>query len=155
MRVVLLPSLSDVQALAWSPQDASLPLVADSPFHQLIGLSRQEMKASLGLDAAERRQLTQHFVATFQWQAIRPLLPLRLVVPPDIPLWQGRMCRSHYIWLPPEDTLSVDDLAGLDDFDLLLRLFDFSPWRPIPSASSGQAWPNGSAATWGHHPLTP
>jgi hypothetical protein len=89
------------------------------------------MKASLGLDAAERRQLTQHFVATFQWQAIRPLLPLRLVVPPDIPHWQGRLCRSHYIWLPPEDTLSVDDLAGLDDFDLLLRLFDFSPWRPI------------------------
>jgi hypothetical protein len=30
-----------------------------------------------------------------------------------------------------EDTLSTDDLAGLDDFDLVLRLFDFSPWRPI------------------------
>jgi hypothetical protein len=29
--------------------------------------------------------------------------------------------------LPPEENL---DLSGLNDFDLLLRLFDFSAWRP-------------------------
>jgi hypothetical protein len=131
MSTILLPSLNDVLALTWSPEDANLPLVPDSPFHQLVGLSRPEMKASPGLDAAERRQLSPHFVAIFEWSAIRPLLPLRLVVPPDVPLWTPRLCRSHYIWLPPEDTLSVDDLVGLDDFDLILRLFDFSPWRAI------------------------
>jgi hypothetical protein len=131
MKSVLIPSLTQAQALAWSPEAGSLPLVPDSPFHQLVGPSRQEMKASLGLEAAERRWLTKRFVATFQWQAIRPLLPLRLVVPSDIPTWQERRCRSHYVWLSPEDSLSVSDLAGLDDFDLILRLFDFSAWRPI------------------------
>lgn len=131
MSAVLVPSLSDVQVLTWSAENASLPLVPDSPFHHLVAPSHQEMKATRGLDAAERRQLTQHFVDTFQWEAIRPWLPLHLVVSSDLPAWQERRCRSHYIWLPPEDTLSADDLAGVDDFDLLLRLFDFSPWRPI------------------------
>ena len=26
---------------------------------------------------------------------------------------------------------SGEDLVGLDDFDLILRLYDFSAWRPI------------------------
>ena len=131
MSVVLVPSLSADQVLAWSAEDDHLPLLSDSPFHQLVGLSRPEMKASRGLDATGRRQLTPHFVDTFQWRAIRPLLPLRLVAPSDFPAWTPRLCRSHYLWLPPEDILSVDDLAALDDLDLVLRLFDFSPWRPI------------------------
>ncbi len=75
--------------------------------------------------------LTEHFVATFCWEAIRPHLLLRLAVPPDVPPWQPRRCRSHYLWLPPDDIHSADDLIGLDNFDLVLRLFDFSPWRPI------------------------
>jgi hypothetical protein len=33
--------------------------------------------------------------------------------------------------LPPEQTLAADDLQGLDDFDLVLRLFDFGAWRPL------------------------
>jgi hypothetical protein len=131
MSSVPLPSLSEVQVLTMPPDQASLPRVPDSPFHQLVGLSRQELADSRGLEAAERRQLTQHFVVTFEWSAVRPWLPLRLVVPSDVPAWQARQCRSHYVWLPPEDTLTADDLAGLDDFDLLLRLFDFSAWRPI------------------------
>jgi hypothetical protein len=131
MNRILVPPLSDDQVLSGSQEDDSLPLIADSPFHQLAGLSRQEMKETRGLDAAERRRLTQHFVVTFQWEAIQPLLPLRLVLSPGIPSWPGRLCRSHYIWLCPEEFLSADDLAGLDDFDLVLRLFDFSPWRPI------------------------
>jgi len=63
----LVPSLGDVQVLTWSAEEASLPLVPDSPFHRLVAPSRQEMKATRGLDAAERRQLTQHFADTFQW----------------------------------------------------------------------------------------
>jgi len=83
------------------------------------------------MEAADRRLLTTNFVSTFHWSAIRPLLPLRLVIPWAVPAWQGRLCRSHYVWLPPPERLSADDLAGLDDFDLALRLFDFSAWRPI------------------------
>jgi hypothetical protein len=56
---------------------------------------------------------------------------LRLVVPEGVPNWLPRLCRSCYQWLPPDDLTSVEDLRGLDDFDLVLRLFDFSAWRPI------------------------
>jgi hypothetical protein len=104
---------------------------ADSPFHRLTSLSRSELAVTRDLPAAERRLLTEHFVETFQWQAIRPRLPLRLVVPPDVPPWQPRRCRSCYRWLPPQDLQSADDFQGLDDFDLILRLYDFSAWRPI------------------------
>ena len=105
--------------------------VADSPFQRLTSLSRRDLAATRGLPAAQRRLLTEHFVATFQWEAVRPLLPLRLVALPDVPPWEPRRCRSFYTWLPPDDIRSADDWDGLDDFDLILRLFDFSPWRPI------------------------
>ncbi len=105
--------------------------VPDSPFHRLVGLSRAELAATRDLPAAERRLLTPYFVDTFRWDAVRPLLPLRLPVPADVPTWHARTCRSHYVWLPPDDIHAAADLAGVDDVDLVLRLFDFSPWRPI------------------------
>jgi len=110
----------------------NLPLrVEDSLLRSLTGLSCTDLAATRNLPAAERRLLVEQFVDTFQWQALRPLLPFRLSVPPDVPSWQVRRCRSHYRWLPADDLQSLDDLEGLDDFDLVLRLFDFSPWRPI------------------------
>ena len=114
------------------PMEQTGPLeVPESPFHRLTSLPRPQLAATRDIPAAERRLLTEHFVATFCWEAIRPHLPLRLAVPPDVPPWQPRRCRSHYLWLPPDDIHSADDLIGLDNFDLVLRLFDFSPWRPI------------------------
>jgi hypothetical protein len=105
---------------------------ANSPFHTLTGLSsRPAFKLARPLPAHERRLLTEHFQECFTWEAIRHHLPLRLVVPDAVPPWQPRRCRSYYQWLPPHDIHSADDLAGLDDFDLILRLVDFSAWRPI------------------------
>jgi hypothetical protein len=75
--------------------------------------------------------LTEDFVAFFEWEAIQPLLPFRLVIPAGVPPWQPRRCRSFYRWLPADDIRGAEDLAGLDDFDLILRLFDLSAWRPI------------------------
>jgi hypothetical protein len=122
------------------------PHLPDSPFHQLLGFTRALLRDTRDIPAAERRLLLPNFVATFRWEAVRPLLPLRLVVAPTqpapaadqpaaLPTWQPRYCRSHYLWLPPEDALSASPTAwqGLDDFDLSLRLFDFSAWRPILS----------------------
>lgn len=117
MSSVLIPALADTSPL----------IPKDSPFHRLTPLSRGQLATTRDIPAAERRLLIEHFVTTFKWQAIRPLLPLRLIVPPDVPPWRPRRCRSHYRWLPPEDI----DLEGWDDFDLVLRLFDFSPWRSI------------------------
>ncbi len=113
-----------------------------SPFHRLVGLTRSLLRDTRDLPAAERRLLTPYFVETFTWAAVRPLLPLRLVVAPTqpaanadppagAPVWLPRHCRSYYQWLPPEDLRSPQDLLALDDFDLILRLYDFSAWRPI------------------------
>ena len=101
-----------------------------SPFQALLGLARADLAETRDLPAAERRQLTEHFCATFAWDALRPHLPLRLAVPEGVPHWLPRLCRSHYQWLLPDDIHS-EELRGLDDFDLVLRLFDFSAWRPI------------------------
>ncbi len=133
----------------WVPAPTSAQVLTttrqpDSPFHQLLGCTRAVLRETRDMPAAERRLLLPNFVAIFRWEAVRPLLPLRLVVaptqpdpaqpqPPAPPVWQPRCCRSHYLWLPPEETLtaSIQTWQGLDDFDLMLRLFDFSAWRPI------------------------
>jgi hypothetical protein len=131
MSAFLIPALNAEQALRLASDQTDLPCVPNSPFHNLLGLSRTEMAASRELEAAERRLLTEHFVQTFQWSTVYSLLPLQLVVPQNVAPWRPRSCRSHYKWLPPEETLTAADLQGLDDFDLVLRLFDFSAWRPI------------------------
>ena len=131
MSAFLLPALSVEQALFLAPDQTSLPCVPNSPFHNLLGPSRTDLAASRELEAAERRLLTEHFVHTFQWASVSSLLPLQLVVPQNVPPWRPRPCRSYYKWLPPEEALTAADLQGLDDFDLVLRLFDFSAWRPI------------------------
>ncbi len=125
-------------------QVLSEPHLPDSPFHQLLGFTRPQLRKTRDIAAAERRLLLPNFVETFRWAAVRPLLPLRLVVAPTqpepdseqapaAPTWQPRYCRSHYQWLAPEERLGEGLAAwqGLDDFDLILRLFDFSAWRPI------------------------
>ena len=116
----------------WVPAAPVIPAVelSDSPFHTLTSVSRAEFAATRPLPAAERRLLVPHFIERFRWEAIRPLLPLKLPTPGRPPPWPGRGCRSHYRWLPPDDLTASADLAGLDEFDLTLRLFDFSPWRP-------------------------
>jgi hypothetical protein len=126
MASVLVPAATDGQVLT----AAAWP---DSPFQELVGLSRAQMAATRDLPAAERRLLTEHFVSAFHWQTVRPQLPLRLPIPAEVPVCQPRRCRSHYVWLPPDDIHTAEDLAGLDDFDLVLRLFDFTAWRAILS----------------------
>jgi len=105
--------------------------VPDSPFHHLASLSRKVLVVTRELPAAQRRLQVDNFVACFHWEAIQPLLPLRLSLPAGAPPWRPRYCRSCYRWVPPDDIESDKDLKGLDDFDLVLRLFDFSAWRPI------------------------
>ena len=120
------------------------PYLPDSPFHQLLGFTRAQLRDTRDIPAAERRLWLPNFSETFCWEAVRPRLPLRLVVAPTqpttgpdqpatLPVWQPRYCRSHYVWVPPEETLGPSPAAwqGLDDFDLILRLFDCSAWRPI------------------------
>jgi hypothetical protein len=101
------------------------------PFTHLLGLSRSELKTTRSMPAAQRRLLTAHFQESFTWSAIRPLLPLPFIATVEVSTRPPRCYRSAYTWLPPEEILTAEDLEGLDDFDLILRLFDFSAWRPI------------------------
>jgi hypothetical protein len=119
--------------LTWIPtMERPAPLaLPDSPFHALPTLSRAELVVTREVAAAERRSLLPMFVQTFAWETVRPRLPLRLELPPTVPIWRARACRSHYVWLPPDDLQAPEAWQGLDNFDLVLRLFDFSPWRPI------------------------
>ena len=97
----------------------------DSPFGKLESQTRAQLNEGRAQAAAERRLELPGFVETFSWRNIRSLLPLQLPAIGEGPKWIGRMCRSYYQWLEVAD----EDLSGLDEFDLLLRLFDFSPWR--------------------------
>lgn len=100
------------------------------PFASLVSLTRSAFIERRGMPADQRRLLTAHFQASFTWRALQPLLPLQPVMTQVVPLAPARRLRSCYHWLPPEE-LHAAALAGLDDFDLILRLFDFTPWRPI------------------------
>jgi len=124
MASLLVPAPMATQVLTATSQPAS-------PFQQLVGLSRAQLATTRDMPAAQRRLLTEHFVSTLQWDTVRPQLPFRLALPAEAPAWQPRRCRSHYRWLPPDDLRCAADLVGLDDFDLVLRLFDFTAWRPI------------------------
>jgi len=101
-----------------------------SPFEKLHRRTRAELMGSRTVPAAERRLQVPDFVELFQWEAIRLLLPLQLPTPGAAPVWSGRACRSYYQWLAAEDLHANAEVLRLDEFDLLLRLFDFSPWRP-------------------------
>lgn len=120
-------------SLTWIPtMERPAPLsVPGSPFQALSPLPRPQLATTREMGAAERRLLLPTFVQTFAWDKIQPLLPLRLDLPAAVPVWRARWCRSHYVWLPSDNLSSPDAWQGLDAFDLVLRLFDFSPWRPI------------------------
>jgi len=105
--------------------------IKDSPFHELGVLPRKELAEAREIAAEKRRLHVPGFVEAFRWEEIRPLLPIQLSAPSGKELsWRGRWCRSYYRWIEPDDIRTSSDLAGLDDFDLVLRMFDFTPWRP-------------------------
>ena len=99
--------------------------IEDSPFGKLERQTRAQLNEGRAQPAAERRLELSGFVETFCWGNIRRMLPLQLPAIGEAPNWTGRACRSYYQWREAAD----EDLSGLDEFDLLLRLFDFSPWR--------------------------
>ena len=115
MKTVRIPSAQTIERIE----------IFSSPFQKLERPSRAELVERRGLPAAERRLELPHFVEMFRWESIQPLLPLQLPTPGKVRGWPGRLCRSHYQWLPADDM----DILRLDEFELMLRLFDFGPWR--------------------------
>jgi hypothetical protein len=115
----------------WVPADqAQYPAAqAVGSLHALKALPRSQFTESRELPAAQRRLMTPGFVQAFHLETIRPRLPLRPRPMEPTSAWTGRMCRSFYRWMAPEDIHTAADLSRLDDFDLALRLCDFARWR--------------------------
>jgi len=79
----------------------------------------------------ESRAQDAAFVAQCSLSGLRDRLPLPWPTPPDTPPSPKRRYRSGYVYLGRQD---LDDPAAwerLSDFDLLLRLVDFSGLRPV------------------------
>jgi hypothetical protein len=79
--------------------------------------------------ASQKRAAHPDFVPTFSLPALRPHLPLRFPVPPGLPPSPKTHYRSYYQYPGYADLAEATRLAALDDFEIILRLVDFSPLR--------------------------
>jgi hypothetical protein len=81
--------------------------------------------------AVQTRAQDQTFVAQCSWPGLPERLPLRWPTPPGTPPSPKHTYRSHYVypgWADLQDPATWDQLS---DFDLTLRLIDFSGLRPV------------------------
>jgi hypothetical protein len=80
---------------------------------------------------AKSRAQDPTFVTQCSLDGLRHRLPLRWPAPPDIPPSPKNAYRSHYVYLGWQDLEDPTTWEHLSDFDLLLRLIDFSSLRPV------------------------
>lgn len=99
--------------------------------------------------AVEARTADQAFVAQCSWQSLRERLPLPWPAPPDTPPSPKSTYRSEYRYLGADDLEEPGAWEGLEPFDLVLRLIDFSGLRPV------LAWLLGWTSAKGQTPFDP
>jgi hypothetical protein len=71
------------------------------------------------------------FIAQGSWPRWRERLPLRWPTPPDTPPSPKHAYRSHYVYQGWADLQDPAAWEHLSDFDLVLRLVDFTGLRPV------------------------
>ena len=81
--------------------------------------------------AVESRAQDAQFVAQCSWRGLRDKLPLRWPAPATTPASPKRRFRSWYTHLGGQDLAAPAVWPQLSAFDLLLRLIDFAPLRPV------------------------
>lgn len=96
------------------------------------------------LTPAESRAQDAAFVAHCSLSGLQDHLPLRWYAPPDTPPCPKKDYRSHYTYQGWQDLQDPVIYEHLSDFDLLLRLVDFGPLRPVLAHLLGWA----SARGW-------
>jgi len=79
----------------------------------------------------QARALDDDFVGSCCLPSLQDRLPLRWSRPPETPPSPKKSYRSHYRYLGWEDLQDPAFWDSCDDFDLLLRLVDFSPLRDV------------------------
>ena len=96
------------------------------------------------LTAVARRAQDAQFGAQCSWAALRDHLPLRWPAPATTPVCPKRRFRSQYRYAGCSDLADAQVRQHLAEFDLLLRLVDFTPLRPVLAQllgwTSGRGW---------------
>ena len=99
------------------------------------------------LSPEQTRAQDAHFVSQCSLLGLQQSLPLKWPIPAEIPASPKKRYRSAYVypWLPAlADPQQVQAWKELSDFDLLLRLVDFSGLRPVLAYllgwKSGRGW---------------
>lgn len=87
--------------------------------------------AQITLAPPETRAQDPSFVSQCSFEGLRAKLPLIWPTPADVPPSPKRRYRSNYVYLGFEDLADWDNWQELSDFDLVLRLVDFSGLRPM------------------------
>lgn len=101
------------------------------------------------LDAPITRAQDTLFVRQCSLSGLADKLPLQWPMPPDTPPSPKRAYRSHYIYRGWDDLRDPSTWEHLSDFDLCLRLIDFSGLRPVLAQRLG--W----TTARGHTPFDP
>ena len=104
---------------------------------------------AVDLSPAQTRAQDEAFVQQCSFAGLRPQLPLRWPVPPGLPDSPKKQYRSHYVYLGCDDLDDPANWEHLSTFDLVLRLVDFSPLRPL------LAWLLGWTSARGKVPFDP
>jgi hypothetical protein len=95
------------------------------------GCGGEEGAMAAELTPIQTRAQDLAFVARCCFNGLRHRLPLRWPTPPDMPSSPKKAYRSHYVYLGWEDGDHPAAWEHLSDFDLILRLVDFSGLRPV------------------------
>jgi hypothetical protein len=86
---------------------------------------------TINVSAVVARAHDVTFVEQCSWPHLQARLPLCWPTPPDTPPSPKRTYRSHYVYAGWEDLQDPATWDHLSDFDLVLRLVDFSGLRPV------------------------
>ena len=101
------------------------------------------------LSPGEARAQDVDFVAQCSFGTLRDRLPFLWPVPDDVPPSPKLSYRSHYVYRGGDDLDDPANWEHLSEFDLLLRLIDFSPLRDVLAQRLG--W----TSARGHVPFDP
>ena len=83
------------------------------------------------LAAVQARAQDATFVTQCSLSGLRDRLPLLWPAPPGTPPSPKSDYRSHYVYLGWEDLRDPETWEYLSNFDIVLRLIDFGPLRPV------------------------
>ena len=101
------------------------------------------------LSPPQTRAQDEAFVQQCSFAGLRPQLPLRWPRPSDIPDSPKKRYRSHYVYPGCDDLDDPVNWENKSAFDLVLRLVDFAPLRPV------LAWLLGWTSARGKVPFDP